>query len=85
MYILQQILTHVNSYINNLYPLPAGIYEVRDVLQELQIKRIGNSAMDPNRLQALDLMDIFLERDTAMMTQEELDAIAQYPLYSANI
>jgi hypothetical protein len=55
--------------------LPEGIWEVRSVIMgdEFTLAKIGTPAMEPKRLQALDLNGLHSERAIAVMTQEEID------------
>ena len=59
-------------------PFPAGlepgVWEVREVLGELTLVRIGTPAMRDARLQALGLDELYGERYSSLMTQEELDS-----------
>lgn len=52
-----------------------GIYEIRECMGELMIKRIGDPAMPDARFTGLDLEGLHCERATAGMTTEELDGV----------
>lgn len=52
--------------------LPNGIYQIRDIMGELSIVRVGDAAMPEGRFTGVDLDGLFLERPNCCMTQEEL-------------
>ncbi len=56
--------------------LPYGIYEVRDVLGELLLTRIGDSAMTQLQLESRDIDGLFHARPECCMTVEELQQVA---------
>lgn len=50
-----------------------GVYNVVEVMGELQIQRIGKPAMPEKRFKGLDLEGLFNERPNCCMTKNELD------------
>jgi hypothetical protein len=54
--------------------LPQGVYEVREILGELQIVRVGDAAMPEARFTSLGLDELFAERFSAAMTTQELQS-----------
>lgn len=57
--------------------LVPGIYEIREVMGEYIIVRIGEPAMRPERLNALSLDGLYYERAHTMMTNHELQLCAE--------
>lgn len=57
--------------------LTQGVYEVRNILGEITIVRLGDSAMDNARLNGLGLSELFDERDISALTREEFKFITE--------
>ncbi len=55
--------------------LPEGIWEIRSIMGELTLVKIGQPAMENKRLHGLDLEGLFSERPLCAMTQEELNGV----------
>ena len=56
-----------------------GIYEIRDVMGELTIIRVGDPAMPESRFTALGLEELLNERPYCSMTQDEIDSVTVDP------
>lgn len=50
-----------------------GIYNVVEIMGELQIQRVGEPALPEKRFKGLDLEGLFNQRPNCCMTQKELD------------
>ncbi len=59
--------------------LPLGIFEIREVMGELTIVKIGKPYTEPKRFQALDLNGLMADRPSSVMTQKELEDCGQLP------
>jgi len=59
--------------------LEEGLYEVSNVLGEITIKRIGNSAMHEARLNGIDVGEVFAERHESCITETEKKMSAIIP------
>lgn len=57
--------------------LPEGIYEIQDIMGELQLRFVGDFHGDPKRAEALDVGELFNERASYCMTTEELKEAGQ--------
>lgn len=57
--------------------LPEGIYEIQDIMGELQLRRVGDFHGDSKRADALDVGGLFDERISFGMTTEELKEAGQ--------
>ena len=50
-----------------------GIYNVVEIMGELQIQRVGEPALPEKKFKGLDLEGLFNQRPNSCMTQNELD------------
>jgi len=54
-----------------------GIYNVVEVLGELQIQRVGDPAMPRGQFTGLGLEDLMVSRPASCMTEAEYDSVRQ--------
>jgi len=52
--------------------LPPGVYNIMEIMGEISVRRVGDSAMDDARLNSLGLDGLYAERSDTCMTPEEL-------------
>jgi hypothetical protein len=58
-----------------------GVYEIREILGELQVIRLGDPAMDKPRLTGLDLEGVFAEIGSAALTEAEWEGLKEKPFH----
>ncbi len=60
---------------NPMLLMDAGIWEVREILDEYTLTFIGKPAMPEPRLNGLSLEGLMDERSSAIMTEQELENV----------
>lgn len=81
MKILGRIVSRGSGILGVFFPikkgLPLGIYEIREILGELQIIFVGKPVMEEKRFTALDLNGLANERSHSAMTIKEFNEIKE--------
>lgn len=52
-----------------------GIYNIVEIMGELQIQRVGDPGMSRGRFTGLNISDLMVERPYSVMTSEEIAAV----------
>ena len=56
-----------------------GIYEVRQIMDELTIAKVGLPAMTDGRFTGIGLNDLMADRPYSVMTEQELASVTEDP------
>lgn len=52
-----------------------GIYNVVEIMGEIQVRFVGPSAMPEPRLNGIDILGVFNERGSTMLTPDEIEKL----------